>query len=109
VLTYQMLCGQLPYGLQVTRLRNPRDVQSLRYVPCAPCGRICRPGWMRCCGKPCTRRFIADLHSPGSEFQGQRMPALIERDPLRFWQGLSVLLGLAVLVLAGLLLSRPGA
>lgn len=119
VLTYQMLCGQLPYGLQVTRLRNPRDVQSLRCVPIRSL-RPDLPAWLDAVlrkalhPQPHKRQavlteFIADLHSPGSEFQGQRMPALIERDPLRFWQGLSVLLGLAVLVLAGLLLSRPGA
>jgi hypothetical protein len=33
VLTYQMLSGQLPYGLQVPRLRSPRDLAGLRYIP----------------------------------------------------------------------------
>jgi hypothetical protein len=31
VLTYQMLTGQLPYGLQVTQVRGPRDLHKLRY------------------------------------------------------------------------------
>ena len=33
VLTYQMLTGHLPYGVQVTRLRTPGDLKSLRYIP----------------------------------------------------------------------------
>ena len=33
VLTYQMLCGQLPYGLQVTQVRTAADLRRLRYVP----------------------------------------------------------------------------
>ena len=31
VLTYQMLTGQLPYGLQVTQVRGPGDLHKLRY------------------------------------------------------------------------------
>jgi hypothetical protein len=33
VIAYQMLTGQLPYGLHVSRVRSPADVNRLRYVP----------------------------------------------------------------------------
>ncbi|HET7775101.1 MAG TPA: protein kinase, partial [Azospira sp.] len=32
-ITYQMLSGQLPYGLGAARVRTPQDLRSLRYVP----------------------------------------------------------------------------
>ncbi|MBT9497732.1 MAG: bifunctional protein-serine/threonine kinase/phosphatase, partial [Zoogloea sp.] len=32
-ITYQMLSGQLPYGLNAARVRTPQDLRSLRYVP----------------------------------------------------------------------------
>jgi len=42
------------------------------------------------------------LQSPGAEFLRARTPPLIERHPVRFWQGLAALLGLAVVGLLAL-------
>ena len=33
VIAYQMLTGQLPYGLHASRVRSPADVARLRYLP----------------------------------------------------------------------------
>ncbi len=108
VLTYQMLTGQLPYGLQVTQLRSPADLKRLRYIP-ARSLRPELPPWLdavlRKALQPQPERrqrvpseFVADLRAPGPEFR-RPSPALIERDPLRFWRTLTLLLGLALLAL----------
>lgn len=112
VLTYQMLTGQLPYGLQVVRLRSPTELKQLRYVPV----RHLRPGlpaWLdgvlqKALQPEASKRqeavseFLYDLQSPGAQFQRLRAPPLVERNPVRFWQAVSCLLGLAVLVLSGM-------
>ncbi|MCO5399139.1 hypothetical protein [Ralstonia soli] len=49
--------------------------------------------------------FIHDLRVPRQQ-QRLREPPLIERNPVLFWQILSALLALAVIVLAGLWLGQ---
>lgn len=46
--------------------------------------------------------FIHDLHTPAPQFQRLRAPPLVERNPVVFWQGVALVLGLAVVVLLGL-------
>jgi serine/threonine protein kinase len=112
VLTYQMLTGRLPYGLQVPRVRSPSDLKRLRYVPVRHV-RPELPDWLdRVLQKalhpsPSKRQeavseFIHDLRSPGPQFLRQRAAPLVERHPVAFWQGVALLLGLAVLVLVAL-------
>jgi hypothetical protein len=47
--------------------------------------------------------FVHDLHHPGAAYLRQHRLPLTERNPLVFWRGLSLLLGLAVVVLLGML------
>lgn len=112
VLTYQMLTGQLPYGLQVARLRSPAALRQLRYVPVRHL-RPELPAWLdgvlhKALQPQAARRqeavseFLHDLQSPGAQFQRLRAPPLVERNPVRFWQAVSCLLGLAVLLLWGM-------
>lgn len=118
VLTYQMLTGQLPYGLQVTQLRTPADLKGLRYIPVRSL-RPDLPPWLdavlRKALHPQPERrqqvpseFVEDLRAPGVEFSHSRMPPLIERDPARFWRTLAVLQTLLLLVLLGWLTVRGG-
>jgi serine/threonine protein phosphatase PrpC len=111
-ITYQMLSGQLPYGLQAARVRTPRDIRGLHYVPLRH-ARPELPGWLDAVlGKalhpdPAKRQeavseFAHDLKSPGPSFHRARSAPLIERNPVRFWQCATVLLALATLLLAGL-------
>jgi len=115
VLVYQMLTGQLPYGLQAARLREPADVRKLRYVPLRD-HRPDLPAWI----DPVLRRalhpepyrrhealseFIHELTAGGQGPQRPRVTPLIERNPVAFWQGLSLLLAAGCLVLLGLRLS----
>jgi serine/threonine protein phosphatase PrpC len=112
VLTYQMLSGHLPYGLQVTQLRTPADLARLRYVPLRS-RRPDLPAWLDAVlqralhPQPHRRQealseFIQDLCAPSARYQRDRGTALIERNPVVFWQTLSVILAGLVLVLLGL-------
>ncbi len=117
-LTYQMLCGQLPYGLDASRVRTPQDLRRLRYVPLRH-HRPELPAWLDAVlqkalsPEPWRRQeavseFLHDLRAPGAAFHRQRTVPLAERDPVRFWQGVALVLGVAVVVLLGrLVLGMP--
>lgn len=112
VLAYQMLTGQLPYGLQVSQLRAPADLKRLRYVPLRHL-RPDLPAWLdgvlhKALQPDPARRHEAaselahDLRSPGAQYLRVHAVPLIERDPVVFWQATTLVLALALLVLLGL-------
>lgn len=109
VLVYQMLTGQLPYGLQITRLRTPADTRKLRYVPVRHL-RPDLPDWLDAVLQkalhpdPAKRQeavseFMHDLHAPSHSLRQRRATPLVERNPVVFWQTTTGLLALAVLCL----------
>ena len=111
-ITYQMLTGQLPYGLEASRVRSPADLRRLRYVPVRHL-RPDLPQWVDAVlakalhPTPAKRQeviseFIHDLKAPGARFHSQRSTPLIERNPVLFWKCSTALLTLAVLVLIAL-------
>ncbi|PXW94152.1 serine/threonine protein kinase [Sphaerotilus hippei] len=116
LITYQMLTGALPYGLQVTQVRGPGDLHRLSYEPVRQARRDL-PAWLdavlrqalhprRARRHEALSAFLHDLSHPGPQhLRAQRAP-LLERDPARFWRGVALLLGLLVLLLLGLLTSR---
>ncbi len=108
-ITYQMLSGQLPYGLAITRCRAPQDLKSLRYVPLRH-HRPELPAWLDAvlakslCPQPGKRQeviseFAYDLQHPSAQFNKQARIPVIERDPVLFWKALSLLLGLSSFIL----------
>ncbi|RZT30774.1 bifunctional protein-serine/threonine kinase/phosphatase [Cupriavidus agavae] len=112
VLAYQMLTGHLPYGLQVTQLRSRADLRRLRYVPLRE-RRPDLPPWVdtvlrKALHPDAARRhealseFVEALRAPGPHAVQRLARPLIERNPLRFWQALSLALAVLVAVLAGL-------
>lgn len=117
LLCYQMLSGQLPYGLQVAQVRGPRDLHRLRYTTLRAL-RPDLPPWLdavlRKALQPLPARrqealseFIHDLHRPGPQFQLRTSAPLLERHPLAFWRTLALLFGLiSLLLLARLLAGR---
>jgi len=118
VLTYQMLTGHLPYGLQVTRVRTTRDLPRLNYIPLRQ-HRPELPAWLdavlrRALHPQAHKRpealseFIHALHEPGAQYLPHRAPPLIERNPVVFWKATSALLALAVIVLLIQLLQTRG-
>jgi serine/threonine protein phosphatase PrpC len=115
VLTYQMLTGHLPYGLQITQLRSPSDLRGLRYIPARE-RRPDLPHWidaaLRRALHPLAHKrqealseFIHDLHTPKPLHREDRPAPLIERNPVVFWQVLTVLFALMALVLLGMRIS----
>lgn len=104
-IAYQMLSGRLPYGTQAARTRSRAEQARLAYTPVvhADCD---LPVWI---DDTLARALHPEPHmrfAELSEFvQAMRMPSstapqrqpLLARNPLRFWQGLCVLLLLALL------------
>ncbi|MCK6433777.1 MAG: bifunctional protein-serine/threonine kinase/phosphatase [Burkholderiaceae bacterium] len=108
-LTYQMLAGQLPYGLQVPRLRQPRDLYRLHYTPLRA-HRPDLPAWLdavlRQALHPQPRQrqaalseFVHELRHPGTHHQRTGPAPLIERHPVAFWRTLALLASLSTLLL----------
>lgn len=115
VITYQMLTGHLPYGLQVTQLRSAADLNRLRYTPLRE-RRPDLPPWLDAVLRRALRphpakrqealsEFMHDLSMPGPQYQRHRAPPLVERNPVMFWQCLTLLLAVTVMVLLGLSLT----
>ncbi|WP_372574300.1 protein kinase domain-containing protein [Ruegeria jejuensis] len=113
VVLYEMLTGRLPYGADAARVSSRRDRARLSYRPSAD-GANAAPYWiddtLRQATHPLSQhRFAAlseleaALHAPppGSRSYAQR--PLAERNPVRFWQGISA----AFFVFLLILLARP--
>ena len=110
VIAYQMLTGRLPYGPKVSRARSSADLNRLSYPSAIPYNRDV-PAWVDGALRkalhpnPSQRyaevaEFVYDLRHPRGDLVADHRLPLIERDPNRFWKGLSAVLAL---VIAGLL------
>lgn len=108
VITYQLLTGQLPYGTQVSRARTPAAQRQLHYVSARSSARPI-PAWVdEAIAKavhpdPYQRygelsEFVYDLYQPNQRFLNKTRPPLLERNPVAFWRGLSLLLAVALIV-----------
>jgi serine/threonine protein phosphatase PrpC len=117
VLTYELLTGHLPYGVQVSQLRSERDLSGLRYVPLTH-RRPDLPAWVDAMlhkalqPQPAKRQeavseFVHDLHSPGPAFHRRKAPALVERNPVAFWQGTTAVLALLCVALLAWMVRQP--
>lgn len=115
VIAYHMLTGRLPYGVDAAMLRNRADLARLHYQPAAADNGI--PEWVdRALEKavhpdPAQRyealsEFIYDLRHPNPAFAALPPRSLLVRNPLLFWQLLSLALACAVVVLLAVLLGR---
>lgn len=114
VIAYQMLTGALPFGASAARLRNPADVEKLRYVPVQD-REVEVPRWLdRALEKavhPDPERryevlseFTHDLRRPGPDFAAEP-ERMVLKDQLRFWKLLSLALAVAVAVLLVMVLT----
>ncbi|WP_111977455.1 bifunctional protein-serine/threonine kinase/phosphatase [Algibacillus agarilyticus] len=111
VITYQMLTGCLPYGDKAARATTKSAQDKLRYKTALHDERDI-PAWVDDTLKkalhpnPFKRyqelsEFIFDLRKPSKQFLSKTKPPLLERDPVVFWQCLSVMLmGVIVYLLA---------
>jgi len=116
VIAYQMLTGQLPYGAQVARLRSRAQLGRLRYQSALAADREV-PAWIdgalqRAVHPDPAKRyaelseFTFDLRRPNERYLSAARPPLLERNPVVFWQAVSLILACAVIGLLVLLHGR---
>lgn len=110
VIAYQLLSGRLPYGTQMAKARSASAQRRLRYRPVTDFnGEV--PPWLDAALRkavhpdPARRHadvaeFLYELRHPRGGPLDERPPPLIERDPVRFWQSVSLLLALALAAVA---------
>jgi serine/threonine protein phosphatase PrpC len=107
VLTYQMLTGELPYGVDIPRSKSRVEQRKLAYAPARDIDPAI-PVWVDEALRKAVQvdsqkryedvsEFVYDLHHPNRAFLERARTPLIERNPLVFWKGVSFVL-LAVLV-----------
>lgn len=109
VITYQMLTGKLPYGLQVAQCRTRAAQNKLSYRPIRAHDREV-PAWIddvlrkALHPNPYKRyedlsEFVFELRQPNQAFLNKARPPLMERNPVLFWKGISLALAVTVLIL----------
>jgi serine/threonine protein kinase/serine/threonine protein phosphatase PrpC len=110
VIVYQLLSGRLPYGADVARTRTRVAQRRLRYRSVLDEKRaVPLPQWidealrkathvdpMRRYAEPA--EFAYALRHPDAGWLQKQRPPLIERNPVRFWQVISLALSVALLV-----------
>lgn len=107
VIAYQMLSGRLPYGAAVARATSRSAQNKLRYKPVLDSERNI-PAWIdgalhKAVHHNPVKRYgelselLYDLRHANPTFLRQNRAPLMERDPVLFWQGLSLIL-LATLI-----------
>jgi serine/threonine protein phosphatase PrpC len=103
-ITYELLTGALPYGEAIETALAPKDFARLRYTPSYHHNPMI-PVWMDAAIRhaididPEARyaelsEFLADLRKPNSRFMSEARAPLIERDPVRYWRRVSLVLAL---------------
>lgn len=113
VIAYEMFCGQLPYGADVSRATTRAARNRLKYRSLIS-DESEVPVWVddaiRKCVSPRPEKryealseFTYDLSHPNPAFVNRQRPPLIERNPTAFWQAVSLILAM---VIAALLVAR---
>ena len=116
VIVYQMLTGRLPYGAEAARIRTRSDQRNLQYRSALDAQRAI-PAWIdevlrkALHPNPLKRHealseFVQDLRQPHPDFLNRRGTPLVEKNPVVFWKCATLLLGLAVVALLGVLSLR---
>ena len=108
VMAYYLLTKQLPYGTDLARCNSLKQLKKVHYYSIRKY-RPDLPIWLdkilgRALSIEPTHRFealselIHNLMHPSKELLNSKPPAIIERDPLRFWQISCTVLGLLFLL-----------
>jgi serine/threonine protein kinase len=109
VICYQMLSGNLPYGIHVSKARTKSAQNKLTYQSVLHEDREI-PAWIDDTLKralhpnPYKRyevlsEFIHDLERPNKAFLHRTAPPLMERNPVLFWKGVSLCLSFVIVYL----------
>ncbi|NOY73838.1 MAG: bifunctional protein-serine/threonine kinase/phosphatase [Gammaproteobacteria bacterium] len=109
VICYQMLSGKLPYGTQVAKSRTKVAQRRLKYRSVLDENREI-PTWIDEAIKKAVNpdpykrydtlsEFIYALRHPSKVFLSKTRPPLMERNPVAFWQCVSLILTLIIIAL----------
>jgi serine/threonine protein phosphatase PrpC len=109
VITYQMLSGRLPYGAEVAKARTQQAQYKLRYQSVLHEDKEI-PAWLDDTLKKALQpnpykrhnelsEFVYELRHPSKAFLAKTKAPLLERNPVAFWQSISALLLVAVIIL----------
>ena len=110
VITYQMLSGKFPYSAKIAQAKSVSAQNKLNYQSIINDDSEL-PVWLddtlehALKMNPLKRynelsEFIHDLRQPNKLFLAKTRPPLLQRDPVMFWQGISLLLVILLLVQA---------
>jgi len=109
VITYQMLTGKLPYGSNIAKARSKTAQNKLKYQSLI--SDDCEiPAWIDDAIRKAVQvnpykryedlsEFVYDLRHPSKTFLTKTKPPLLERNPVVFWQSVSIILLIAVFIL----------
>lgn len=109
VITYQMLSGRFPYGTNVAKCESEKAQKKLKYASLYDDKTKRIPLWVDEAIKKAVSidpndryselsEFIYDLKTPNAKFLRKTRPALMQRNPLVFWQSLSLILAIIVVI-----------
>jgi len=108
VITYQMLTGRLPYGSNIAKARSKTAQNKLKYQSLI--SDDCEiPAWIDDAIRTAVHvnpykryedlsEFVYDLRHPSKTFLTKTKPPLLERNPVVFWQSVSIILLIALLI-----------
>jgi serine/threonine protein kinase/serine/threonine protein phosphatase PrpC len=107
VIVFEMLTGHLPFEEKLEACTSAEAFARLNYVSACKYNPLV-PVWLDCALKKALSispelryhdiaEFVHDLQHPNPAFSQREYEPLIQRNPLRFWQGVSFLLALCLL------------
>lgn len=117
VIAYELLTGKHPFGEAFEAANSPGDFAKLRYTPAFRHNPLV-PVWIDGALRKATRlqpegryevlsEFVADLRRPNPAFiRSARELPMIERNPVRFWQALCLILAIGWLITLVILMIR---
>jgi serine/threonine protein phosphatase PrpC len=109
VIAYQMLSGRLPYGAEVSRARTRAAQRQLKYQSVLAEDREI-PAWIdevlrRAVHVDPAKRyaelseFVYDLRHPNPHYLSRTRAPLLERNPVAFWRGVSLILAIILVII----------
>ena len=109
VIAYQMLSGRLPYGARMPQARTRAAQRRLTYQSVLDDAREI-PAWIDAALRKAVHpepgkryeelsELVYDLRHPNNDFLTETRPPLLERDPVAFWKGVSLLLAVVIVIL----------
>lgn len=111
VITYQMLTGKFPYGTDIAKARTAKAQSKLSYAAIHHRDEETEvPRWLDLAIRKAVKidpfpryrdadEFAYDLRHPNKEFLNRTKEPLIQRNPVQFWQGVSLILAIVVVLL----------